>query len=261
MPEAGSQAGRHAVVVGASVGIGRAIAVRLGQEGARVSALSRDVARLEETTAAAGDDAIALSVDVRERASVEQAIAAAVERNGAIDVLVYNSGICMVDARGDADGSAWFENFSTNVVGNFYVAEAARTRLSPGPDPRHFVFVASTFARLPVPGYAAYAASKAAQLSYTRTLAAELAPEGVHVNAVCPGFVNTELAYRDGVDLVADAQGISREEAEAICLAPYPIKRMSEPEEVAGIVAWLCSPDGRGVTGQGIDVNHGLLMA
>jgi NAD(P)-dependent dehydrogenase (short-subunit alcohol dehydrogenase family) len=255
------QAGRHAVVVGASTGIGRAIALRLAAEGARVSALSRDTVRLEQVVAEAGEDAIALQVDVRDRASVGSAFEQAAERHGTIDVLVVNSGICMIDANGDEEGSAFTENFATNVLGNVYAVEAARRHLTPGPDPRQIVLICSTFARIPVPGYAAYGASKAAQLSYMRTLALELAPEEIYVNAICPGLVDTELAYREGVDLVAAAEGISRAEATEISLAPYPIKRMSQPEEIAGMVAWLSSPDARGVTGQGIDVNHGLFMA
>lgn len=257
MPDDHRFAGRHAVITGASTGIGRSVALRLAAEGARVSALSRDVARLEAVAAQAGERALPLQCDVRERERVDSAFAEAAERNGPIDICVVNSGVCRVD---DEDGSAFLDNVQTNLVGSYYTAEAARRHLAPGPNPRHIIFISSVFARIGAPGYAGYCASKAGILGYMRTLALELAPRDVYVNAICPGLVNTELAYRDGVDLLMAAQGISKSEAEEAILAPYPIKRMSEPEEIAGTVAWLCSVDGRGVTGQGIDVNNGLAM-
>lgn len=116
--------------------------------------------------------------------------------------------------------------------------------------------IASILARIAVPGHTGYSASKAGLLGMTRSFAAELAPDNVQVNAVCPGWVDTEMAWQ-GIDGFAEAIGSSREEAYREAMREVPLRRMSEPADIAGTVAWLLSPDSRGVTGQAIDQNGG----
>jgi NAD(P)-dependent dehydrogenase (short-subunit alcohol dehydrogenase family) len=253
--------GRHVVVTGAGTGIGRAIAERFAAEGCRLSLLARDVERLE---AAAADlrarfavDARAFACDVRDPAAVETAFGAAVDALGPLHVLVANSGIGGPNAPGPGDR---FEDLvATNLTGSYLCARAAQARLAPGPEARHLVFLSSILGRIGVAGYTGYCASKAGLLGLTRALACELAPEEVQVNAVCPGWVDTDMA-REGLDGMAEALGVSHDEAHRIAMQSVPTGRMGRPEEVAGVVAWLTSADARGVTGQGVDVNGGAFM-
>jgi NAD(P)-dependent dehydrogenase (short-subunit alcohol dehydrogenase family) len=147
----------------------------------------------------------------------------------------------------------------TNLIGTYDCVRAAQRHLAPGPEPRDIVIVSSILARIPVPGYTGYSASKAGLLGLVRSLAAELAPEEVQVNAICPGWVATDMA-REGIGLLADALEISYEQAYERAMSEVPLRRMGEPEEIAGTVAWLLSPDARGVTGQAIDHNGGAFM-
>jgi ketoreductase len=121
------------------------------------------------------------------------------------------------------------------------------------------VITASILARIAVPGYTGYSASKAGLLGLVRSLAAELGGEDIQVNAICPGWVDTTMAW-DGIEGIAEADGISRDAAYARAMEAVPLGRMSQPADIAGVVAWLLSADARGVTGQAIDVNGGAFM-
>ncbi|NUP98114.1 MAG: SDR family oxidoreductase, partial [Planctomycetaceae bacterium] len=121
------------------------------------------------------------------------------------------------------------------------------------------VVVASILARIGVGGYTGYCASKAGLLGLVRALAAELAGRNVQVNAVCPGWVETDMA-REGLEGMAHALGKSFDEARAIALSAVPMGRMSQPEDVARLVRWLASDEARGVTGQALDINNGAWM-
>ena len=118
------------------------------------------------------------------------------------------------------------------------------------------VVLSSILARIAVPAYTGYSASKAGLLGLVRSFAAEFAPRGVQVNAICPGWVDTDMAWQ-GLDAAAEADGGTREEAYRDAMKLVPLGRMSQPEDIAGTVAWFLSPDARGVTGQAIDQNGG----
>jgi NAD(P)-dependent dehydrogenase (short-subunit alcohol dehydrogenase family) len=230
----------HVVVTGAGTGIGRAIASRLVAEGARVSALARDASRLDVGEGHA--------CDIRDPEQVE----AVFERIGPLDALVANAGIGGPNEPGPGDR---FEDLvATNLTGTYWCTRAARRHGA-----RHVVVIASILGRIGVPGYTGYCASKAGLLGLVRAFAAELGPDGVQVNAICPGWVNTDMAW-EGIDGFAEATGISRDAAYAEAMKAVPLGRMSEPEDVAGTVRWLLSPDARGVTGQAIDQNGGAFM-
>ena len=119
--------------------------------------------------------------------------------------------------------------------------------------------MSSILARIAVPGYTGYSASKAGLLGLVRSFAAELAPDDVQVNAICPGWVATEMAD-EGIGLLAEALDVSYDDAFQHAMREVPLRRMSEPEDIAGTVAWLLSADARGVTGQAIDHNGGAFM-
>ena len=248
--------GRHVVVTGGSSGIGRAIAVRMARDGADVSVLARRVKEAEETVAlceAAGGHALALPCDVRVRASVDVAFDAAVAAYGPVFAAVAVAGVG--GPNHDGEGDRFDEIVQTNLYGTYHTFRAAEARLAPE---AHLVAIASILGRFGVPGYTGYCASKTAVLGLVRAMALELAPRA-QVNAVCPGWVETDMAWQ-GIDGMAAGLGITREAALAEAMRAVPMGRMGQPEHVAGVVAWLLGPDARGVVGQGIDVNGGAWM-
>lgn len=253
-------ADRHVLVTGAGTGIGRAIALRLASEGARVTLFARTRENLEATARSirsAGAKAFVVAGDVREQRAVDDGFAAAVAEHGSLFALVANAGIGGPNADGPHD--RFDDLVATNLVGTYSCLRAAQRHLVPGPEARHLVVIASILARIGVGGYTGYCASKAGLLGLVRALAVELAQENVQVNAVCPGWVDTEMA-REGIRGMASAMNTSVEGALRIAMSSVPLGRMSQPEDVAGLVAWLLSPDARGVTGQGLDMNGGAFM-
>jgi len=175
---------------------------------------------------------------------------------GPIHAFVAVSGIGGGNGEDDEGGDRFDDLVRTNLYGTYYCVRAALRRLAPGPEARHVVVISSILARIAVPGYTGYSASKAGLLGLVRSLAAELAPDNVQVNAICPGWVDTDMA-RLGLDLLAREIGGTRDDAYRLAMTQVPLGRMSEPEDIAGTVAWLLSPDARGVTGQAIDQNGG----
>jgi len=248
--------GRHVVVTGAGRGIGRAVALRLARDGARLSLLARGEEALVRTADEAGG-AFVRALDIRDGDAVAHAFAEAADANGPVHALVANSGIGGPNEPGEDD--RFFDLVQTNLVGTYHCVRAAQSHLAPGPNRRDVVVISSILARIGVPGYTGYCASKAALLGLVRSLAAELAPANVQVNAICPGWIDTDMAW-EGIDLMAEATGISRDDAYADAMREVPLGRMGRPEDVAGTVAWLLGPDSRGVTGQAVDQNGGAFM-
>jgi NAD(P)-dependent dehydrogenase (short-subunit alcohol dehydrogenase family) len=233
--------GKHAVVTGAGTGIGKAIAERLAAEGARLTLLARDEARLRDVV----PGATTRGCDIRDEASVRAAFAEP------LDFLVANAGIGGPNEAGHAD--RWDDIVATNLTGTYRCCRAAEPLLAEG---GRIVVTSSILARIGVAGYSAYCASKAGLLGLVRSLAAELAPRRIQVNAICPGWVDTDMAWQ-GLEAFP---GLTREEAYAQAMREVPLGRMSEPAEIAGTVAWLLSDDALGVTGQGIDHNNGAWL-
>jgi len=249
--------GRAAVVTGAGTGIGRAVALRLSRAGAAVALLGRTRASLDAVAGEAKGETFVHVADVRERASLDEAFDAVAHRLGKLHLLVANAGSGGPDV---ALGEDRFDDIvRTNLHGAYFSARAFLRHLAPGPAARHIVVISSCVARFGVPGIAAYSAAKAGQLGLVRSLAAELAPQGVRVNAVLPGWVETSMA-EDRMREIAEASGTSYEEARRSLLAAVPLQRISEPDEIAGVVAFLASGDGVGFTGQGFDPNNGAWM-
>ena len=250
--------GKHIVVTGGATGIGRAIARRLASDGASLTLLARETDRLETTAAALEQPTYVVACDIRDRSKVEKAFAGAAEQLGPIHALVACSGLGGANG-GDAKTDRFDDLVATNLNGTYYCCRSALDQLAPGPDPRHLVVLSSILARIPVPGYTGYSASKAGLLGLVRSLAAEVAVENVQVNAICPGWVDTDMAWQ-GLDGIAAATGGTREDAYREAMRAVPLGRMSQPDDIAGTVAWLLSPDARGVTGQAIDQNGGAWM-
>jgi len=257
------QAGQHFSITGAGSGIGRAIALRLSAEGARVSLFGRREGPLEETRAAAvasgvpADRIFTASMDVLSDASVETGFADAVTALGPLRGFIANAGIGGPNFPGPDDRFA--DLIATNVGGTYRTLRAAQGHLIDDGAPRQLIMLSSILGRIGVPAHTGYCASKTALLGLTRALAAELGKHDIHVNAVCPGWVETEMAW-EGIDGMATALKVTRAEALAVAMEEVPMGRMSQPEDIAGLVAYLVSPDARGMTGQGIDMNNGAFM-
>ena len=227
------------------------MAQRLSRDGWTLSLFDRD----DEGLTRAADElgAFRAVCDVRDPSAVDRAFDAAAAEGGSFHALAAVAGVGGTNAPGEID--RWDELVATNLTGTYTCARAFERSLADGPDARHVVVVSSVLARIGIPGYTGYSASKAGQVGLVRSLAAEWAPRNVLVNAVCPGWVETDMAWQ-GLDVLPG----TREEAYAEAMREVPLGRMAQPDEIAGTVAWLFSDDARSITGQAIDQNGGSRM-
>jgi NAD(P)-dependent dehydrogenase (short-subunit alcohol dehydrogenase family) len=250
----GTLNGKHAVVTGASRGIGLAVAHALHTHGARVTLMARDAAALESAAVALGGDTAWQAVDVTDQASVEAAFA----RAGAVDILVNNAGQAASASFARTDAALWQRMLDVNLTGAYHCIQAAAPSMLEGGWGR-IVNVASTAGLTGYRYVAAYCAAKHGLVGLTRALALELASKGVTVNAVCPGYTETDIV-QEAVANIVRKTGRSAEQARAELAAANPQGRLVRPEEVAHAVAMLCMPDAAALNGQAIAVAGGEVM-
>ncbi|PJJ73134.1 3-oxoacyl-[acyl-carrier protein] reductase [Diaminobutyricimonas aerilata] len=241
-------ADRVVVVTGAGRGIGRVIAETFVEQDARVIVLDLPGDDLDAARGTFEPRGAALACDVRDRASVDAAVAEVVERFGRLDVLVNNAGINVTGTVEELDDEAWARCFDVNVAGVFRACRAVIPQLKRQRAGR-IINAASFAAIVPSIGSAAYAASKAAVVQFTRVLAGELGPWGVTVNAYAPGMIPT--AMNGFAELPAEAQDR--------LLDTLSLRRWGDPREVADAVCFLASDAARYVTGTLLDVSGGKL--
>ncbi len=250
------------LVTGAGRGIGKAIALAFAAEKCRVAITGRTRAALDEVVAAAGalgSEIIAETCDVTEKPQVESLREKIEKRFGAVQILVNNVGMAPAADFLEMSDDLWDEVMRVNVDSAYH---CCKVFLAPMIAARwgRIINIASSVARVAYPGISAYASSKHALLGLTRSLAAETARLGVTVNAVCPGYVNTDLTGENARRL-AEKRGQSLDDALAMLAASCPQRRLIEPEEVAYATLMLASERARGITGQGIQVDGGAVMA
>jgi NAD(P)-dependent dehydrogenase (short-subunit alcohol dehydrogenase family) len=247
------------LVTGGGRGIGRAIALAFAEPGNIVAIAARTGTELDETARAIearGAKPIALAVDVTDEGAVERAFGEIRAITPVVDVVVNNAGVGGGQPIDETDTASWRRIVDTNVFGTFLVTRQAVPMLSDG---GRVINMSSVLGRFGVPGYTAYCASKHAVIGFTRALALELVKRRVTVNAICPGWVETDMAAQ-GMRNGATATGVTLEEFRSQALGAVPIGRIIEPDEVAHLVKFLASPQAAAITGQTYNICGGQTM-
>jgi 3-oxoacyl-[acyl-carrier protein] reductase len=240
--------GQTALVTGASRGLGRSIAVGLARAGARVACVARDVEKLQSTVAeitAAGGTAQALACDVTSSESVQQTVEAVLESWEKLHILVNNAGITRDGLIPRMQDDQWDDVISTNLRGPFLFTRAATRPMMQARYGR-IVNIASVSGLMGNPGQANYSASKAGLIGMTRSVARELATRKITVNAIAPGFIETEMTAALGEKVLEEV------------VARVPVRRLGHPDEVLGAVLFLASGAASYITGQVLTVDGGL---
>ncbi len=247
---------KFVLITGAGTGIGRSIAQTMAEEGFSLILCGRNLDRLEETkkTLRNSADHTVHSCDIRKVGEIQSALGGSESLYG----LVANAGIGGENSYGEND--RWREIVDTNLTGTYQTVQECLPYLKKDASPfKKVVIISSILARLGVPGYSGYCASKAGLLGLTRSLAAEYSGDQILVNALCPGWVNTDMA-QEGIKGFANALNITKEEAYQEAMKQVPLGKMSEPEEIAKFVGYLFSEKQTSLTGQTFDINNGALM-
>lgn len=250
--------GRGAVVTGGGRGIGRAVARSLAEEGAAVVVSARSRDEIEAVAAeleADGHRAHAITCDVADEGSVQTMAAAARERLGTVDVLVNNAGIALSNPVKRLPLEEWNRLMAVNATGTFLCSKAFLEGMIDRGWGR-VINVASVAGLRGSRYIAAYTASKHAQIGFTRSLAAEVADQGITVNAICPGYVDTPMTEYS-VARIVEKTGVSEEEALGHILALSKQHRLIRPEEIAHVAVMLCGEGAEGINGQAIAIDGG----
>jgi len=253
--------GRVALVTGGGTGIGKAIGLQLAKNGARVAIASRNHSHLDAASAEFRSLSLLVlpvQMDVRNKKDVQRAVSEVVAEWGEIHILVNNAGISGLITTDDPDDTKWYDILDTNLNGMYLITKEVLQHM-PEHQGGRVINVSSVLGKFGVPGYTAYCTTKHGMIGFTRALALEVVNRGITVNAICPGWVDTEMATQ-GIKETAALQGITPEEFKAQAVAAVPIKRFLEADEVAGLVCYIASDLARGITGQAINICGGQTM-
>ncbi len=251
------------VITGAGRGIGEAIAKRMAAEGALVVVTDVDAQAAERVRQAieqAGGRALALPLDVTQPEQVPQVIEQIAEQSGTIDVWVNNAGVSSMNRFTDLTLDDWDFNMNINARGTFICSQAiARWFIAHDKKGRVINIASMAGKRGAAPFLAHYVASKFAVVGLTQAMAAELAPHGILVNAICPGYVRTAMQERE-VQWEAKLRGVAPEDVIRLYVEDTPLGRLEEPDDVAKVAVFLASDDAAFMTGQAINVTGGSWM-
>ncbi|HEX3253765.1 MAG TPA: SDR family NAD(P)-dependent oxidoreductase [Pyrinomonadaceae bacterium] len=253
-----SSAAKTALITGGGRGIGRAIALAFAREGLRIAVAARTAEQVEQVAAEIGNDSIGLVCDVSDPESVTRMFSDVRERLGDADILVNNAGIAESATIVNTTDELWHRHLAINLSGTFYCTRAALPAMLKKGWGR-VINIASIAGKTGAPYIAAYSASKHGVMGLTRSIALEVASSGVTVNAICPGYVDTDMVSR-GVERITSRTGRTAEEALDTLKKMSPQNRLVTPEEVAAIALLLASEDGRGINGQGINIDGGSVF-
>ncbi len=248
-----------AIVTGASKGIGRAIALRLAKEGANTVIADIDTnegEKVAQMIREMGRECLVVKCDVRNSQEVEEMVKKTIQKFGRIDILVNNAGVSSMAPMVELEEKDWDFNMDINAKGQFLCSRAVAKHMIKQKSGK-IINNASLAAKRGARFLAHYSASKFAVLGLTYTMAIELAPYNVTVNAVCPGIVETGMIRREW-KWEGDLRGMAPDEVRDEVLGEIPLSRLCRPEDVAGVVAFLASKDADYLTGQAINVNGGM---
>jgi 3-hydroxybutyrate dehydrogenase len=249
---------KTALITGGGRGIGRAIALAFAREGVRIAVAARTAEQVEQVAHEIGNGAIGLVCDVSDPESVTNMFAELRERLGDTDILVNNAGIAESATLVKTTDELWHRHLAINLSGTFYCTRAALPAMLKKGWGR-VINVASIAGKTGAPYIAAYSASKHGVLGLTRSVALEVATTGITVNAICPGYVDTDMVSR-GIEQITTKTGRTAEEAFDSLKKMSPQNRLVTPEEVAAVALLLASDEGRGINGQGINVDGGSVL-
>ena len=248
------------LITGAGTGIGRAMALTLSQKLPETTLIlaGRNLTNLEKTQSALKTNALCVSMDVTDNKSIQAAKKQITQSGLTLSSLVMNAGVGGENNYGKDD--RWDDILATNLTGPYQVTQEFLPLLRANKSAfKNIVFTSSILARLGVPRYSAYCASKAGVLGLMRSLAAELASEKILVNAICPGWVDTDMAQQ-GLKGISEAMGKSMADTTREQMSMVPLQKMSRPEEIAELVYFLVGGVQTSITGQSLDINNGALM-
>ena len=253
--------GKIVLVTGSSRGIGRSIALAFAAQGSRMVIVGRaqpTLDRVAEEILRFGAQALPVSCNVTQKEEVEALRQKIASRLGTVQILINNAGIAPAASFLEMDDRLWEEVFKVNLTGTYYCCKAFLPEMVNARWGR-IINIASTVAKVAYPNISAYTASKHAVLGLTRALAVETAKFGVTVNAICPGYVRTELTLNNA-ELMAEKTNKGVEEIIRLFEHTSPQNRLITPEEVAELSVMLASESAKGITGQAVNVDGGAVM-
>jgi NAD(P)-dependent dehydrogenase (short-subunit alcohol dehydrogenase family) len=255
--------GRHIFITGASRGIGRAIAIAMAAEGARLTLAATSEAALRETASLCepsgdGQSHRVQVLDVSDREACFTAIASAWSEAGGIDGLVNSAGVYKSGAFLDYEDQDFRDLLEVNLHGTIHLMQAVLPRMIERGEGGRIVNIASSAGKWASANQSAYNVSKHAVVGLTRCVALEMGTHGICVNAICPGLVETDMMSQ-GFGRTAQMQGKSLDEVLAPVLSRVAMKRVLQPEEIAGLAVFLVGPESSGMTGQSLQIDGGMV--
>ncbi|MBE0595171.1 MAG: SDR family oxidoreductase [Gemmatimonadales bacterium] len=261
-PKQGRLHGRHVFITGASRGIGRAIAIAMAAEGASLTLAATSEAALRETASLCdgsnGRSHRVQVLDVSDREACFAAIASAWSEGGAVDALVNSAGVYRSGAFLDYEDRDFRDMLEVNLHGTIHLMQAVLPRMIERGEGGRIVNIASSAGKWASANQSAYNVSKHAVVGLTRCVALEMGTHGICVNAICPGLVKTDMMSQ-GFGRTAQMQGRSLDEVLAPILSRVAMKRVLQPEEIAGLAVFLVGPESSGMTGQSLQIDGGMV--